>query len=88
MEATTPAYNQPPDLPDLDALDGDEAPLPFDSDASRMWYWAFVKRYIQNPGQHLCTLGRTGTGKTQGLYWMVDLFREYAPDESSPCTWG
>ena len=82
METAALSYTQPPDRIDLDGFDGDEEPLPFDSDAARIWYWVFVKRFIQHPGQHLCTIGRTGTGKTQGLYWMVDLFREHAPDEA------
>jgi len=82
MEATPLTYTQPPDRVDLDRIDGDEEPLPFDSDASRLWYWVLVRRFIQSPGQHLCTLGRTGTGKTQGMYWLVDLMREHAPNEA------
>ena len=81
METTAYPTTQP-DLSALDRIAGDEAPLPFDSDAARLWYWVFVRRFIQQPWQHLCTLGRTGTGKTQGMYWLVDLLREHAPDEA------
>lgn len=47
-------------------------------------YWQnyFITEFIQQPGQHLLELGRTGTGKTQFLYYVLDLLRNYAPDES------
>lgn len=46
------------------------------------WYNRFVKSFVKRPGQHLCEVGRTGTGKTQFLYWLVDLMRAHAPNES------
>lgn len=47
-------------------------------------YWQnyFIEEFIKRPGQHLLELGRTGTGKTQFLYYVFDLLRNYAPDES------
>jgi len=42
----------------------------------------FITRFVKNPGQHLLELGSTGTGKTNFLYWLIDLFKEYAPREA------
>lgn len=43
---------------------------------------ALIFNFVKKPGQHLLELGRTGTGKTNFLYWLIDMFREYAPREA------
>lgn len=42
----------------------------------------FISHFVKRPGQHLLELGSTGTGKTNFLYWLIDMFREYAPREA------
>lgn len=42
----------------------------------------YIKNFIQKPGQHQLMIGKTGTGKTQFLYQMLDLFRFHAPGET------
>lgn len=41
-----------------------------------------ISHFVKRPGQHLLELGSTGTGKTNFLYWLIDMFREYAPREA------
>jgi len=75
-------------LAETDIMTGYE-PVPTDSpEASASaeeiagWQAYFVNHFIRRPGQHLLEIGRTGTGKTQFLYWLVDLLREYSPNEA------
>ncbi|WOF15999.1 hypothetical protein F1737_04415 [Methanoplanus sp. FWC-SCC4] len=42
----------------------------------------FIRSFVKRPGQHLLELGSTGTGKTNFLFWLVDMFREHAPNEA------
>lgn len=46
------------------------------------WLNWFVHDFIRKPGQHMLELGKTGTGKTQFFYWLVDMFRHFAPYEA------
>lgn len=50
--------------------------------AAYPWLNWFVNDFIKKPGQHMIELGKTGTGKTQFFYWLVDMFRHYAPYEA------
>lgn len=59
-----------------------ETPETFNSARAEYWQREFIRQFVQRPGQHLLEVGRTGTGKTQYLYYMVDLFRNYAPNEA------
>lgn len=36
------------------------------------WLKKFEKEFLRKPGEHLLEIGITGSGKTQGLYWIVD----------------
>jgi hypothetical protein len=36
------------------------------------WLSRFEKEFLRKPGEHLLEVGITGSGKTQGLYWIVD----------------
>lgn len=42
----------------------------------------FTYAFVKKPGQHLLELGKTGTGKTNFLYWLIDIFRSEAPEEA------
>lgn len=53
-----------------------------DNQEANDWLGYLIKNYIRNPGQHMLEIGRTGTGKTQFLYWNIDLMREYNPKET------
>jgi hypothetical protein len=37
------------------------------------WQEAIDEQWASRPGQHLAVYGRTGTGKTQALYWLVNM---------------
>lgn len=36
------------------------------------WLNKFEKEFLRKPGEHLLEIGITGSGKTQGLYWICD----------------
>ena len=36
------------------------------------WLKKFAKDFLKKPGEHLLEIGITGSGKTQGLYWILD----------------
>jgi hypothetical protein len=36
------------------------------------WLSRFEKEFLRKPGEHLLEVGITGSGKTQGLYWICD----------------
>lgn len=42
----------------------------------------FVNGFLKVPGQHLLEIGQTGTGKTNGLYYVVDGLVNYAPQST------
>ena len=50
----------------------------------QMEYWEkyFIRNVIQYPGRHLLEIGKPESGKTQFLYYCIDNFREYSPDEA------
>ncbi len=45
------------------------------------WIKSFEKEYLSKPGEHLIEVGITGSGKTQGLYWILDGLIKTNPDE-------
>ena len=47
-----------------------------DPEISSYWERRLETEFIGRPGQHLCEIGRPGTGKTQGLYYLVDKIME------------
>ena len=47
-----------------------------DPGISSYWERRLETEFIGRPGQHLCEIGRPGTGKTQGLYYLVDKIME------------
>ncbi|TSA54942.1 MAG: hypothetical protein D4R45_03265 [Planctomycetaceae bacterium] len=48
----------------------------------RHWTLYLVYNFIKKPGQHMLEMGKTNSGKTQFLYWLVDKFLEAAPKEA------
>ena len=54
-------YADAESLPDYD-LDG------IDPELTSYWERRLENEFIHRFGQHLCEVGRPGTGKTQGLY--------------------
>lgn len=36
------------------------------------WIGKFEREFLKKPGEHLMEIGITGSGKTQGLYWILD----------------
>lgn len=50
----------------------------------QMEYWEqyFIDNIIKYPGRHLLEIGKPESGKTQFLYYAIDNFREYAPNEA------
>jgi hypothetical protein len=50
----------------------------------QMEYWEqyFINNIIKYPGRHLLEIGKPESGKTQFLYYCIDNFREYAPNEA------
>ncbi len=45
------------------------------------WLRKFEKEFLKKPGEHLLEIGITGSGKTQGLYWIVDGLISRGKDE-------
>lgn len=46
------------------------------------WSNAIIKNFLSKPGEHLIEIGITGSGKTQGLYHLLNGIIEYSPDET------
>lgn len=46
----------------------------------RYWIDRFIKACIMSWGQHILISGRTGTGKTTVMYWLVDAFRNFTKE--------
>ncbi len=41
-------------------------------DYANKWQEGFAKQCLQVPGQHVLIIGRPGSGKTQGMYWVTE----------------
>lgn len=46
------------------------------------WEKAIVKYFLKSPGEHLIEVGITGSGKTQGLYYLLNGILDLNPDET------
>jgi len=46
------------------------------------WIGKFEREFLQRPGEHLLEIGITGSGKTQGLYWILDGLLKNSKDET------
>lgn len=66
----------------FDLIPGDSPEASASPEEAGRWQQFFIDRFIRRPGQHLLEIGKTGTGKTQFLYWIVDMLREYSPHEA------
>jgi hypothetical protein len=42
----------------------------------------FEREFLSKPGEHLIEVGITGSGKTQGLYWILDGILKNSPGET------
>ena len=62
-------------LPEYDLGDG------IDPELTSYWERRLENEFIHRFGQHLCEVGRPGTGKTQGLYYLVDKIKDYGKEE-------
>lgn len=62
-------------LPEYDLGEG------IDPELTSYWERRLENEYIHRFGQHLCEVGRPGTGKTQGLYYLVDKIKDYGKEE-------
>jgi len=47
----------------------------------KSWVQQFEDHFLSQPGEHLIEIGITGSGKTQGLYWVLDGILKNSPDE-------
>lgn len=72
--------SRPPELPEGFSLETYNES--YDETISGYYEYIFIRDFIRSPGQHLIEIGRPGTGKTQGLYWLIDYLREYSPKET------
>lgn len=70
------------DLTGYEPIPGDAPEASATLEEIQGWQAYFINHFIRRPGQHLLEIGKTGTGKTQFLYWIVDLLREYSPAEA------
>ena len=52
-----------------------------DPEITSYWERRLENEFIHRFGQHLCEVGRPGTGKTQGLYYLVDKIKEYGREQ-------
>lgn len=66
----------------IEMLPGDSPQASASIEEMAGWQTYFIQHFIRRWGQHLLEIGKTGTGKTQFLYWIVDLLREYSTDEA------
>ncbi len=46
------------------------------------WVKRFTNDFLKKPGEHLIEIGITGSGKTQGLFWILDGLIKNSPDET------
>ncbi len=46
------------------------------------WIKKFKCEFLQKPGEHLIEVGITGSGKTQGMYWLLDGLLKHAGNET------
>lgn len=46
------------------------------------WEKSIAHRFLEKPGEHLIEIGITGSGKTQGLYYLLNGILDYSPDET------
>jgi hypothetical protein len=46
------------------------------------WIIRFTREFLKKPGEHLIEIGITGSGKTQGLYWILDGLLHNSKDET------
>jgi len=46
------------------------------------WTDAIKKRFLKKPGEHLLEIGITGSGKTQGLYHLLNGILDFSKDET------
>lgn len=46
------------------------------------WIGKFQREFLEKPGEHLMEIGITGSGKTQGLYWILDGLLHNGMDET------
>ena len=46
------------------------------------WMQVMAKHFYAIPGEHGLIAGATGTGKTQGLYYLLHGIQKYSPDET------
>lgn len=54
----------------------------FDWNAEIPWEKSIVKWFLKKPGEHLIEVGITGSGKTQGLYYLLNGILDYNPTET------
>ncbi|HPE64433.1 MAG TPA: hypothetical protein PLQ49_10035 [Methanothrix sp.] len=52
-----------------------------DPEITSYWENRIERGFVQQFGQHICEIGRPGTGKTQGLYYLVDKIKEYGKEQ-------
>jgi energy-coupling factor transporter ATP-binding protein EcfA2 len=65
-------------MPDIETKDA--APSPFDREID--WSSAIKNRFLSKPGEHLLEIGITGSGKTQGLYHLLNGILDYSKEET------
>lgn len=46
------------------------------------WEKSIAHRFLRKPGEHLLEIGITGSGKTQGLYYLLNGILDYSKDET------
>jgi len=46
------------------------------------WTNAVISKFLKKPGEHLIEIGITGSGKTQGLYHLLNGILDYSKDET------
>lgn len=51
------------------------------SNFRKSWVQQFEEGFLSRPGEHLIEIGITGSGKTQGLYWILDGILKNSPGE-------
>jgi hypothetical protein len=63
-----------------ESLEGLNPPLPTSNEIN--WNAAIRRRFLEKPGEHAIEVGMTGSGKTQGLYHLLNGIMDESPSET------